>query len=87
MAIITIPRVLVEKLGNDGSDALAEVIKEVERDAHKELATKADIKELEGKLKELEGKLKLYFIILIFTIIFLSPHAIDLIAKLFGVVK
>ncbi len=87
MAIITIPRVLIEKLGDDGADAFAEVIKEVEKDAHKELATKADVAVLRTEIKELEGKLKLYFIILIFTIILVSPHAIDLIAKLFGVVK
>jgi ABC-type phosphate transport system auxiliary subunit len=36
---------------------------------------------------DIEGKLRLYFLILIFVIILVSPSAIDLIGKFFGVIK
>ncbi len=80
MAVITIPKPLRDKLGDEATEAFEEVTEEVEKDAHKELATKAD-------LKELEGKLKLYFLILLFVIILVSPNAVNLISKLFGIVK
>jgi len=47
----------------------------------------ADIARLEGKINSLEWKLKLYFLFLACLIILVSPRALDLIAKLFGVVK
>ncbi|MBI5140825.1 MAG: hypothetical protein HZA20_01370 [Nitrospirae bacterium] len=87
MSVLTIPRILRDKLGEDGADALAEVINVVEKDAHGELALKDDIRVLERKLDALEHKLKQYFIILVCLLILLNPHAVDLIAKLFGVVK
>ncbi len=47
--------------------------------------------DLEGKIHslkvDLEGKLRLYFLILLFTIILVSPKAIDLIRNFLGVVK
>lgn len=64
---------------------------ETKDELSRELATKADIAKLEGKIDteiaKLEGKLKLYFLILIFTIILVSPNAIDLIARIIGVVR
>jgi hypothetical protein len=52
MAVITIPRVLRERLGEDGAEAFADILKEFEVDSHKNLATKDDIARLELATKE-----------------------------------
>ncbi|WP_420267051.1 LA_3696 family protein [Candidatus Magnetominusculus dajiuhuensis] len=58
MSVITIPRVLREKLGEDATEALVEVFNKVEPDTakikaelSKELVTKADLFEESGKLR------------------------------------
>ncbi len=43
MSVIAIPRPLRERLGEDATDAFVEVIKELEIDSHRGLATKEDI--------------------------------------------
>ncbi|KJR40606.1 hypothetical protein MCHI_003494 [Candidatus Magnetoovum chiemensis] len=43
MPLITMPKVLREKLGEDGADAFASVIKNLETDWRKDLATKEDL--------------------------------------------
>ncbi len=100
---IEIYEILEEKLGKNEAKAFLKAVEalideislkrkiETKEDWNSELATKADIVRLEGKIEtikiDIEWKLKLYFIILLFTIILVSPKAIDLIAKLLGVVK
>jgi hypothetical protein len=49
MSVIAIPRVLREKLGDDGAEALVEIINKSE--TSKELATKADLSEEIGNLR------------------------------------
>lgn len=111
---VTIPvkiyEILEDKLGRDEAKEVVKELEdavnaitlqkktEVKEELSRELASKADIARLEGKMEvieekiqavkiDLEWKLKLYFIILIFVIILVSPKAIDLIAKLLGVIK
>ncbi|MBI4689160.1 MAG: hypothetical protein HY754_02655 [Nitrospirae bacterium] len=71
---------------------------ELKDELTKELATKADIAKLEGEIQtvrqeiqtvkvDIEGKLRLYFLMLLFVIILVSPKAIDLIGKFLGVIK
>jgi hypothetical protein len=96
MSVITIPRILIEKFGDEVVEALVDVINKNESSA--DLATKADlanlktelktdIARLEGRIIGIEWKQKLYFLILLFVIIITNPRALDLIAKLPGIVK
>ncbi len=84
MPVITIPKPLRDKLGDEATDAFVEVIREIDLETKKELVTK---EYFERRLSELEGKMKLYFLILLFVIILVSPKAVDLIAKFLGVIK
>ncbi|MBF0488832.1 MAG: DUF1640 domain-containing protein [Nitrospirae bacterium] len=63
MSIITIPRILREKLGDEGADAFVKVINESETASRKDLAIKEDMLRLESKLTErmtkIEGELTL----------------------------
>ncbi len=56
MAVITIPKPLRDKLGDEATEGFIEVIEKVDSDARKDLATKADILQVKT---ELEGELKL----------------------------
>ncbi|MBF0458157.1 MAG: hypothetical protein HQK99_09710 [Nitrospirae bacterium] len=60
MSVITIPRVLREKLGEDGVDALLTVFSEVSLNTRTDLATKSDIKDMATKsdLKDLATALR-----------------------------
>ncbi|MBF0459014.1 MAG: hypothetical protein HQK99_14085 [Nitrospirae bacterium] len=49
MSVITIPRVLRERLGEDGVDALLAVFSEVSLNTRNDLATKTDIKDMATK--------------------------------------
>ncbi|MCG6552125.1 MAG: hypothetical protein L7F77_07340 [Candidatus Magnetominusculus sp. LBB02] len=51
MSVITIPRVLREKLGEDGAEALVNIINETDSTSRRDLATKADLSEEVGKLR------------------------------------
>ncbi len=63
MTVISIPKALREKLGDEATDAFVEVIKAIDLDSRKELATKTDIAKLDGKIdkvkSELDGELNL----------------------------
>ncbi|MBF0566913.1 MAG: hypothetical protein HQK89_16935 [Nitrospirae bacterium] len=89
MSVISIPRVLRDKLGDDASDALVDVINKSE--SSRSYATTADITRLEGKIDaleiKLEGKMKLYFIILLSGMILSNPRIMDFVGKLLGVIK
>ncbi len=50
MAVITIPKPLREKLGDEATDAFIEVIKEIEQESKKDLATKSDLSELKTEI-------------------------------------
>lgn len=58
MAVITIPGVLRESLGEEGAEAFANVLKEFETDSHKSLASKEDIFMLKADIARLEGEIK-----------------------------
>ncbi|WP_420264502.1 hypothetical protein [Candidatus Magnetominusculus dajiuhuensis] len=75
---------------------------EIKEELTKELANKEDLAKLEGRLSErissLEGKInekftdmnwrmKVSLLIILFVILLTNPKALDLIAKLFGLVK
>ncbi|MBF0320992.1 MAG: DUF1640 domain-containing protein [Nitrospirae bacterium] len=57
MAVITIPDALRERLGEEATRAFVDVIKEVDSESKKELATKADLKEEVYKINERISKL------------------------------
>ena len=97
---IRIYEILEDKLGRDEAkeivreieasvDAIAREKKiEVKDELGKELVTKAYFEERIAHLEtKLESKLRLYFLILLFAMFILNPRAIDLIAKLLGVIK
>jgi len=100
---IRVYEILEDKLGREeareivheieaSADAIATQKKvEIRDELSKELASKADLSateaRLERKIDALEWKLKLYFLILLFTIILVSPRALDLISRLLGIVK
>ena len=50
--IVTFPKVLLEKLGNEGAEALAQVLNETESIVKSDLATKGDLIVLKSELKE-----------------------------------
>ncbi len=54
MSVITIPKPLRERLGDEATESFVSVIKEIEKDTRIELVTKADFKELEGDVKLLK---------------------------------
>jgi len=47
----------------------------------------SEIGKVNERISNLDGRLKLYFLAILFTIILVSPRAMDLISKLLGVVK
>jgi len=57
----------------------------------KELASKADIARLEGKIENeilrLDRKFTIMFVILFFTILFLNQNALEFMAKVLGLIK
>ncbi|MBF0318494.1 MAG: hypothetical protein HQL01_01640 [Nitrospirae bacterium] len=59
MSVITIPRPLREKLGDDGVDALVAVINEANLSSRDNLAAKSDIARLENKLDSTKADLEL----------------------------
>jgi hypothetical protein len=87
MSVITIPKVLRDKLGDDGTDALVKVLNESDSVSGKDYATKADIADVKGEIKAVRLEMKLYFIILLFVIILSNPKALELIGKLIGIIK
>ncbi|MBI4689004.1 MAG: hypothetical protein HY754_01830 [Nitrospirae bacterium] len=97
---IKVYEILEDKLGKEQA---RELVSEIEKTADaiakektleikdqlcKELVTR-DLFETRMSLLEakLEYKMRLYFLILLFAIIILNPRAIDLIAKLLGIIK
>ncbi|MEO5358179.1 MAG: hypothetical protein H7844_12910 [Nitrospirae bacterium YQR-1] len=59
MSVITIPRALREKLGDEATDSLVKVINDAELNSRKDLATKEDIFKLSERMTKIEGELTL----------------------------
>jgi phage host-nuclease inhibitor protein Gam len=57
MAVITIPEVLRYQLGSEGTEAFAQVIREIDLAAVRELATKADISDIRTDMEKLRSEL------------------------------
>ena len=60
MGVIVVPRILQEKLGEEGSDAFVKVIKEIDNEARKEALVVAE-EHFEVRLSEEMGKLRQEF--------------------------
>jgi len=58
MSLLTLPKTLRERLGEEASEDLFDLLKEFEKEIKDDLATKKDIKELEVKIKEIELKIE-----------------------------
>ncbi len=58
MSVITIPRVLRDKLGEEATEAFVKVISEAGLDTRRDLATKDDLFKVETRLKENIAKVK-----------------------------
>lgn len=97
---IKIYEILQDRLGRDEAKAIVNEIEttvnaitaekkiEIRDELRKELITKEYFDERIAHLEtKLESKLRLYFLILLFAMFILNPRAIDLIAKLLGVIK
>ena len=73
------------------AEAMSDAFKEAQQASFGELATKADLlqvkTELEGKINLLSAQMKLYFIVLLSVIFITNPKALELIAKILGIVK
>lgn len=71
------------------ADSMAsEKKREITDELRKEIVTR-DIFDTRIALLEtkIESKLKLYFLVLLFVVLFTNPKALDLIARIFGIVK
>ncbi|MEO5361382.1 MAG: hypothetical protein H7843_13210 [Nitrospirota bacterium] len=51
MSVITIPRSLREKLGDEASEAFVEIFNKVDSESRKELATKSDLENVKLELR------------------------------------
>lgn len=52
MSVITVPRTLRDKLGEEGTEAFVEVIHSVESESRRDLPTKEDFANFKGEMKE-----------------------------------
>ncbi|MBF0556529.1 MAG: hypothetical protein HQK96_18575 [Nitrospirae bacterium] len=84
MAVITIPRALRDKLGEDGTDAFIEVMQSVETESRKDLATKEDLAKLEGNLRLEIEKSKSDIIKWVAAMLVAQSAAIAALVRLFG---
>ena len=98
MATVTLEvyKILEKKLGEAEATEIVKAIDaaaadiaiqkklEVRDELVKELASKSDLAATEARL---DGKMKLYFVITIAVILLTNSKAMDLIGKLFGLVK
>ncbi len=93
---IEIYEMLEARLGKEDAKELVKAIEDVTKSLAKE--SKRDLKdelkeelvtktEFHAEFKVLRSEFRMYFIVLVCLIILLNPHAIELIAKLLGVVK
>jgi hypothetical protein len=97
---IKIYEILEAKLGKEDARELVNALEEVTRslarenkiaikdELSSELVTKGYFDERISHLEtKIDSKLRLYFIVLLFAMFILNPKAIDLIAKLLGIIK
>lgn len=81
----------IERIETKADSLITQKKFELKDELTKELATKADIVRLEGKIDavklELDRKFMIMFITLLFTTIFVNQSALKFIAELFGLIK
>jgi hypothetical protein len=81
----------LQSIENKANDTALQKKLELKDELTKELASKADVlqakTELRAEIKEVRSEMKLYFVILLSAIFITNPKAIEVIAKLFGLVK
>ncbi|MES0334874.1 MAG: hypothetical protein SFH39_00730 [Candidatus Magnetobacterium sp. LHC-1] len=58
MSVITIPKALRDKLGDEGTDAFIKVINDASFETRRDLTTKEDLFKVESRLKDEITKLK-----------------------------
>jgi bifunctional DNA-binding transcriptional regulator/antitoxin component of YhaV-PrlF toxin-antitoxin module len=59
MSLITIPKPLREKLGDEATDALVAILDKFEKETQKELASKDDITKIKLDIADIRSELKL----------------------------
>jgi len=81
----------IERIENKADSLITQKKFELKDELTKELATKADIVKLEGKIDAvqlaLDRKFMIMFLILLFTTIFVNQSALKFIAELLGLIK
>ena len=58
MTLLTIPRPLRDKLGEEATDAFIEVLKNVDFEGKRDLATKSDIQDVKAEIQLIRSELK-----------------------------
>ncbi len=100
---VEIYEILEDKLGREQAHELVKAMEyaagdiarqkkaELREDLIKELASKADLmvvkSELQGDIKALRWEFKLYFAVTIAVILITNPRALDMLARIVGIVK
>ncbi|MBF0608268.1 MAG: DUF1640 domain-containing protein [Candidatus Magnetobacterium sp. LHC-1] len=83
MSVITIPKALRDKLGDEGTDAFIKVINDAGLDNRRELATKEDLFKLEGRLKDDIANIKSELLLLKWMMGILIAGVVSLVMKAF----
>ena len=100
---IEVYEILEDKLGREQAHAITKALEnagasialqkkaEIRDELSRELASKSDLlatkSELREEISKLRNEMRLFFVITIAIIIISNPRALDLIAKILGVVK
>ncbi|WP_424905271.1 LA_3696 family protein, partial [Thermodesulfovibrio sp.] len=58
MPVLSLPKSVRERLGEDAAEAFIEFLKEFEKEIKDDLATRRDIKEIEARIREVEARIK-----------------------------
>lgn len=58
MPVLSLPKSVRERLGDEAAEAFIEFLKEFEKEIKDDLATKRDIKEVEARIKEVEANME-----------------------------
>ncbi|WP_353683491.1 hypothetical protein V4D30_06325 [Thermodesulfovibrio sp. 3907-1M] len=58
MPVLSLPKSVRERLGEDAAEAFIEFLKEFEKEIKDDLATRRDIKEIEARIREVEANIE-----------------------------
>ncbi|MGC9045945.1 MAG: LA_3696 family protein [Thermodesulfovibrio sp.] len=58
MPVLSLPKSVRERLGEDAAEAFIEFLKEFEKEIKDDLATRRDIKEIEARIREVEARIR-----------------------------